>query len=124
MVFATSLVSLRGLVLLGVTSALAQECLSRPRKEGKPNNPGAVIRVIQYNVLSDALCKPAESPNIDPRDTDPVTRLSRLEAKLLKEMDKGSVITMQEVEAPARVLAVSSCAPFPSPRCLEIGAII
>jgi len=61
--------------------------------------PAAVtaVRVASYNVLSDSLCRASHYTHSAPEDLDNDARLMRVQAKIKEEMDKGSVICLQEV---------------------------
>mmetsp|Transcript_31103 Transcript_31103/g.38413 ORF Transcript_31103/g.38413 Transcript_31103/m.38413 type:complete len:353 (+) Transcript_31103:113-1171(+) len=55
------------------------------------------VRIITYNVLSQTLCRPSHFHKNDPLDLVPETRFQRLLEKLKPEVEKQSVLTLQEV---------------------------
>jgi len=54
-------------------------------------------RIITYNVLSSKLCGEDYFVKCNPKDLDPSTRLKRVISKLESEIQKGSIICLQEV---------------------------
>jgi len=58
---------------------------------------GATIRVTTYNVLSSHLAEPTYFTSCDPKNLDAVVRLERVQKKLSVEMEKRSIIGLQEV---------------------------
>ena len=60
--------------------------------------PNAVeLRVLSYNVLSDALADPKHHTFSDPADLDAERRLGRIQALLSPRMLRGSIVCLQEV---------------------------
>ena len=55
------------------------------------------VRVISYNILSDALATPKMYPHASVADLKPSVRMERILARLLAEVDKGAIINLQEV---------------------------
>ena len=58
---------------------------------------GANIRVTTYNVLSSHLAEPTYFTSCDPKNLDALVRLERVQKKLSVEMEKRSIIGLQEV---------------------------
>jgi len=58
---------------------------------------GATIRVTTYNVLSSHLAEPTYFTSCDPKNLDALVRLERVQKKLSVEMEKRSIIGLQEV---------------------------
>ena len=58
---------------------------------------GASVRVTTYNVLSSHLAEPTYFTACDPRNLDASVRLERVKEKLTKEVEKRSIIGLQEV---------------------------
>ncbi len=54
-------------------------------------------RFVTYNILSSHLAEPEHFVKCDRADLDPETRLNRILAKLLPEIDQNSIICLQEV---------------------------
>jgi 2',5'-phosphodiesterase len=59
--------------------------------------PDGLINIVTYNVLSDALVSPDFYVLCNPVDCNNSIRLQRVQKKLQAEMDRGSVICLQEV---------------------------
>ncbi len=55
------------------------------------------LRLVSYNVLSDALCDAEFFDCCAPEDVDNDTRLARVKRKLQAEMEQGAVICLQEI---------------------------
>ena len=55
------------------------------------------LRLVSYNVLSDALCDAEFFDCCAPEDVDNDTRLARVKRKLQEEMEQGAVICLQEI---------------------------
>lgn len=57
------------------------------------------VRIVTYNVLSSHLCEPSHFPKCNPDFLDPTYRYTKLEDKLLMEIDNGAIICLQEVSS-------------------------
>ena len=56
------------------------------------------VQIVQYNILSDALCSPSYFSSCAPADCDPALRLERVQERLRAEMrDKEAILCLQEV---------------------------
>jgi hypothetical protein len=57
----------------------------------------AKVRVVSYNILSDSLCRGSHYIHSKKEDLENVSRLARIKRSLAAEMDRGSVLCLQEV---------------------------
>lgn len=55
------------------------------------------MRMVSYNLLSSHLADPGYFVHCDPAALDKQTRLNRIEAKINQEIEKGSIIALQEI---------------------------
>lgn len=66
------------------------------------------MRIVTYNVLSDALCTPKDYSACGEDNIDPAKRLAKIQAKLREEIAKGSVIALEEVHCPRKDTAADA----------------
>lgn len=82
-------------IAAGFTVALTHSKFSSVSSSS--SSSAAAIRIASYNVLSDSLCEPSHFFKCQPDDLNESVRFQRVIKKLKEEMNKGSVLCLQEV---------------------------
>ncbi len=83
---------------LGVaTAASAVTSVSSPSRQLSAPAANPKVRVATYNVLSDSLCRASHYVHSSADALDNAKRFERVKAKLVEEMQQGSVVCLQEI---------------------------
>ena len=69
--------------------------LTQLKRKLEPNEP--VYEVTTYNLLAPDIGTPEEHSHCDPANLDPTTRIKRIKQKLHLQVEKESIICLQEI---------------------------